>query len=162
MERDDARLLKTIEYFCAQHTNSNGWKSPEDWNPTEDEERNYDTAHQDAKEWANGWNGPAPDCVDLEEEIDDGESHDVSTVKHWTAETVIGKLHIYSYNNNAWGHCDVLDGDDAPKTIDEWLRAWDDLPEDWLREQIGLSKCDECGEWYNGIDCPCQEDNDDC
>lgn len=126
----EARILKTIQNFKGKHSYSNEWKSPTDCSNSEKED-----AIQDAIDWWGTW---TPEWAELIAEINDGDSHDVSTVRYWRVKTSIGQIGIYSYNNNAWGHCDVLVGDEDPGSIKDWLINWDELPEDWLKEYAGI------------------------
>lgn len=130
---NEAKKLKAIELYAKGHTTCNGWTSPLPYSPTQAELDNYDDAAQIAEDWA----GAHPDWAILEEDIDDGSSHDVSSVRLWRCDTVIGTVAIYSYNNNAWGCAEVFVGDDDPGSISDWLQLWD--PEDlepWMRDYL--------------------------
>lgn len=134
--------LKTIELFAASHSYSNKWKSPVEI----DEEDDADDACQ---VWLNGHSVPynkadnlgAPESLALIDQEDDGGNHDVSRINYWRSESL--GLAVYSYNNNAWGHCDVLTLDEDPGSIEEWLRNWDELPEKWMRELVGIEEDEE-------------------
>ena len=98
-----------------------------------------DEVDDEVREWANGWNGTVPDFVEEIESEDDGSSHDVSRIRYYRA----GDYAIYSYNNNAWGHCDVLPIAADPGSISAWCSNWDiDNMERWMAEL-----CDREGEF---------------
>ena len=119
---------KAIEYWAAGHSYSNGYASPV---AADDDD--------EARQMARDWQGEdCPDEVELVDSDNDGNSHDVSTVRYFRA----GDLAIYSYNNNAWGHCDVLPLSEDPGSIVEWLKCWDELPEQWLKDLAGIEDGD--------------------
>ena len=141
MDRIEIRKLETINQFAKGHSYQGGLLSlPKPYVETPEEQDNYNTPSQDAKEW--GTNGH-PDWVHVEEEIDDGDSHDVSTVVYYIAQTKQGDIHIFSYNNNAWGHCDIFESYETPKDISDWLSSWDELPEEWLKDYICVNDTDD-------------------
>lgn len=135
----NAQVLATIRHYAQKHTDCSIASEIKSVAADDDNQ-----AYQDAVDWSNGhgalW---SPEWAEFAEGLDDGNSHDVSSIDHWTVapeETGLPyPIHIYSYNNNAWGQCDVLTGPDAetPATIEEWLKEWDELPEEWLREYVG-------------------------
>ena len=136
--REQLKKLHTINRFAKAHTSCGGIINNIDaYVPTPEEEGEYNTPYWIAEDWGN--NCP-PDWVVVTNEINDGESHDVSSVREYTTDVEgFGKIRIYTYNNNAWGHCDIVMDDDI-KSIGEWLAQWDELPEEWLRDYEGR-KC---------------------
>lgn len=134
----DNQILATIRHFAERHS-ACGISEPIKSAIADDDEM----ANDDAREWRN-MDEAAPDWAELVEDINDGNNHDVSSVYMWRVssdETGLDhNIYIYSYNNNAWGHCDVLYGPDesTPASIEEWLQNWDELPEQWLKDYAGV------------------------
>jgi hypothetical protein len=136
--------LKTIELFASSHSYHNKWKSP-----VEIGEEDEDEATDAWAAWRDGHsvsynkadNLGAPESLELVAQEDDGETHDVSRINYWKSEEL--GLAVYSYNNNAWGHCDVLPLAEDPGSIEEWLNNWDELPEKWMRELAGIEEEEE-------------------
>ena len=130
MINERAIALKALEYEAARHSNSNEWLSPVAVTQAEADE---------AWDQATSWQGDIglPDGVELVADIDDGTSHDRSSVRVFRAE---GHT-LYSYNNNAWGHADVVeepDREDWDEAMYEWMRAWDEAPERWFAEEADM------------------------
>jgi hypothetical protein len=131
--------LKTIELYAAGHSYSNRWKSP----MASDD---MAAAAAACAAWRNGPSVPynkadnlgAPGSLALIAQADDGDTHDVSRINYWRSEDL--GLAVYSYNNNAWGHCDVIPLADDPGSIAGWLNNWDELPEEWMRELVGIEE----------------------
>lgn len=136
MKREDLKKLHTINEFAASHSICSGLiENIEEYTCTDDEENNYDTPHQiGAIEWNSHWQPAWATKID---EIDDGDTHDVSRVIEYVVKIDgYGEIRIYSYNNNAWGHCDIIMDSDNIKSIKDWLSVWDELPEEWLKDYV--------------------------
>ncbi len=132
---------KAIFYWAENHSYSTWCWSGVELDDDEDEE---------ARNMARAWQGAycVPRGVDLVDSVDDGSSHDRSSVLYFRA----GDLAIYSYNNNAWGLCEVLPISDDPGSIVEWLSLWDELPEKWLKDLVGIED-EESGSCEEEVRC---------
>ncbi len=137
MTHNEAKKLKAIQYKMEAHTTHNGWQAPCGYTPTQEELEELDDAAQIARDW-NNYN--YPDWATIDEYVDDGSSHDKSSIVVWHCDTAIGKVALYSYNNNAWGRADVFVGDEDPGSICDWLQLWDsDNMEQWLKDLADIN-----------------------
>lgn len=94
--------------------------------------------NQEAIDWFNDFDANIPGGVGLVTNYDNAyysdRNYDLSQVYYYKS----NKYAIYSYNNNAYGCCDVFPIADDPGSIEDWLRLWDieALPERWLANLI--------------------------
>lgn len=127
-------LDSIINSFARKHSTFSLPDEIADKQATQDED-------QKAIDWVSGFNADyIPEGIDLVYNYDDAyyskRSHVLSRIYYFRSD----KYAIYSYNNNACGHCDVIPIAEDPGSIEDWLEFYwdiDTLPERWLAHLIG-------------------------